>query len=81
MIKYAQGEKNQFDFVKTSFLTRKCKKITRHYKRKRHWRGANRRQRGSKGQCGGVKDDEEALKCDWCAKRCVKRHLKAARKR
>ena len=29
MIKYAQGEKNQFNFVKTSFLTRKYKKITR----------------------------------------------------
>ena len=35
MIKYAQGEKNQFNFVKMSFLTRKYKKITRHYK----WKG------------------------------------------
>ena len=34
---------------------------------KRHWRGAKR-------QCGEVKDDEEALKCDWCVNRCVKRH-------
>ena len=37
--------------------------------------------RGSKGQCVGVKDDEQALKCDWCVKMCFKRNLKATRKR
>ena len=32
MIKHAQGEENQFNFVKTTFLTRNYKKVTRHYK-------------------------------------------------